>query len=128
MDKPLLLIAEDEPLLHMAIEDALEEAGFAVLIVSSGVAACAELAADAARFQGVISDIRLGAPLSGWDVARLAREHIADMPVVYMTGDSAHDWTSKGVPNSIMLQKPFAMAQLVTAISQLINAGTMQQL
>lgn len=30
---------------------------------------------------------------------------------------------SHGVPNSIPLQKPFAPAQLVTAVSQLLNAG-----
>jgi hypothetical protein len=31
---------------------------------------------------------------------------------------------SKGVPNSILLKKPFAPAQLVTAVSQLLNAGS----
>lgn len=41
-----------------------------------------------------------------------------------MSGDSAEDWGSKGVPNGIMLAKPFAPAQLVTAISQLLNAST----
>jgi hypothetical protein len=29
----------------------------------------------------------------------------------------------QGVPNSLLLAKPFAPAQLVTAISQLLNAG-----
>jgi hypothetical protein len=32
-------------------------------------------------------------------------------------------WASQGVPNSILLTKPFAPAQLVTAISQLLNTG-----
>ncbi|WP_275784584.1 response regulator [Pararhizobium gei] len=128
MEKPLLLVVEDEPLLHLAIEDALEEAGYAVLFVSSGDAATTELDADAARFKGVITDIRLGSKISGWQVAQRAREHTPEMPVVYMTGDSAHDWASKGVPNSLILQKPFAMAQLVTAISQLINGGTGTQI
>jgi hypothetical protein len=41
-----------------------------------------------------------------------------------MSGASAVDWPSKGVPNSIMLAKPFAPAQLVTAVSNLLNAGT----
>jgi hypothetical protein len=38
------------------------------------------------------------------------------MPVVYMTGTQGEDWASKGVPNSVLLAKPFAPAQLVTAI------------
>jgi hypothetical protein len=40
-----------------------------------------------------------------------------------MSGASAADWPSKGVPNSIMLEKPFAPAQLVTAVSSLLNSG-----
>lgn len=38
-----------------------------------------------------------------------------------MTGAAANDWGSQGVPNSILLQKPFAPAQLVTAVSKLLN-------
>jgi two-component system, cell cycle response regulator CpdR len=39
-----------------------------------------------------------------------------------MTGAADDAWTSQGVPNSILLQKPFAPAQLVTAVPQLLNA------
>ena len=41
-----------------------------------------------------------------------------------MTGAAADEWASEGVPNSILLNKPFAPAQLVTAVSQLLNAGS----
>jgi hypothetical protein len=41
-----------------------------------------------------------------------------------MTGVAADQWASMGVPESILLQKPFAPAQLVTAISNLLNTGT----
>ena len=51
------------------------------------------------------------------------RDH-PQFPVVYMTGDSAAEWDSIGVPNSILLTKPFAPAQLVTALSQLLNGGS----
>ena len=33
---------------------------------------------------------------------------------------SDHDWTSKGVPHSVMIAKPFAPAQVVVAISSLL--------
>ena len=59
--------------------------------------------------------------LTGWDVARVAREIDPTMPIVYMTGTHGEDWASKGVPNSVLLTKPFAPAQLVTAISNLLN-------
>lgn len=38
-----------------------------------------------------------------------------------MTGAAADEWASHGVPNSILLTKPFAPAQLVTAVAQLLN-------
>jgi hypothetical protein len=41
-----------------------------------------------------------------------------------MTGAAADRWASSCVPNSILLQKPFAPAQLITAISQLLNTGS----
>jgi DNA-binding response OmpR family regulator len=117
----LLLIVEDEVLLHPVLEDALLEAGFEVVLASSGDAALAELENNAARFKGLVTDIRLGAGPSGWEVAHHARELEPTIPVVYMSGDSAGQWSAEGVPRSIMVQKPFAMAQLVTAIAQLIN-------
>lgn len=43
--------------------------------------------------------------------------------VIYMTGTHGEEWASKGVPNSVLLVKPFAPAQIVTAISQLLNAS-----
>jgi hypothetical protein len=45
------------------------------------------------------------------------------MPVVYMSGDSSPEWSSKGVPNSLMVAKPFAPAQIITAVSTLLNAA-----
>jgi hypothetical protein len=44
-----------------------------------------------------------------------------DFPIIYITGGNAHEWASQGVPNSILLKKPFAPAQLLTAVSQLLN-------
>lgn len=75
--------------------------------------------------RALVTDINLGRhELSGWEVAKHAREINPGIPVVYMSGDSADDWPSKGVPNSIILVKPFAPAQLVTAVSQLLNTAT----
>jgi FixJ family two-component response regulator len=71
--------------------------------------------------QGLVTDIRFRQLPDGWDVARCAREINPQIPIVYISGDGAPDWASKGVPDSIMLEKPFARAQLVMAISQLLN-------
>ena len=71
-----------------------------------------------------MTDISLLGRMNGWEIAQQARQIDPEFPIIYMSGAHAEDWASKGVPNSIMLAKPFAPAQLVTAVSQLLNMGT----
>jgi DNA-binding response OmpR family regulator len=117
----LILLAEDEALIALSIEQALKDGGFAVHIVESGDAAIAAIEAGDHPFAGLITDVRLGDGPDGWDVARRAREAHPSLPVVYMTGDSAAEHSARGVPDSLMVQKPFAAAQIVTAIATLLN-------
>lgn len=119
-----ILLAEDETLLLLDFEDALKEAGFVVLAVTSGKKAVEHLKAAESSIAGIVTDIRFAESPSGWDVARIAREIDPEMPVVYISGDSAPDWASQGVPKSIMIEKPFVMSQLIVAISQLLNDRT----
>jgi DNA-binding response OmpR family regulator len=121
---PVILVVEDDPLIQGIVAEAMAAAGFEIVIASSGEQAVELFDSSAEKFRALVTDINLGGnKLSGWEVARHAREINPGFPVVYMSGDSAEDWASKGVPNSIMLAKPFAPAQLVTAVSQLLNSG-----
>ncbi|WP_213741508.1 response regulator [Bradyrhizobium sp. dw_411] len=124
-DLVVILVVEDDQAIQGLIEEALSDGGFEITIASSGEQAV-ELLSDAnPQFRALVTDINLGRDrMDGWDVARQARESRPDMPIIYMTGDSADEWASKGVPNSILLTKPFAPAQLVTAVAQLLNTGT----
>ncbi len=120
----IILVVEDDQLLQGLIEESLTDAGFATVLASSGENAVELLLASEGKYRALVTDINLGSGIDGWDVARHAREIDHDFPVVYMSGKDAGDWASKGVPNSIMLVKPFAPAQLITAVSQLLNMGT----
>ena len=120
----LVFIVEDRSLLHPPLQDALEDGGFAVITATTAEQAIGMLEAKGAAFSALVTDMILEGDLNGWDVAKRARELTEDMPVVYMTGGAAHDWASHGVPNSILLAKPFTPAQLVTAVSHLLNKGT----
>src|ERR1700760_715348 len=90
-------------------------------MATSGADAIKLLQADASKYRAVLTDINLNGNITGWEVAKRARELNPEIPVVYMTGAGADQWPSQGVPNSVLLNKPFAPAQVVTAISQLLN-------
>jgi DNA-binding response OmpR family regulator len=120
----VVLVVEDDDLIRGLAEETLGEGGFKVSIASTAEQAVELLDAQEAPYRALVTDVNLAsANLTGWDVARRARELNPDIPVVYMTGDGAAEWTSQGVPNSILLTKPFAPAQLLTAVSQLLNTA-----
>jgi DNA-binding response OmpR family regulator len=121
---PVVLVIEDDEPVQTVVEDALAEAGFAPAIVPSGEEAVTLLKGMPGEYRVLVTDISLRGRIDGWEVAQKARAIDPEFPVVYISGASAADWPSKGVPNSIMLPKPFAPAQLVTAVSNLLNNRT----
>jgi DNA-binding response OmpR family regulator len=118
-----LLVVEDDQLIQEMIEDALSDGGFESAITASGKEAIEFLKSEKSQYRAVLTDISLQGNVAGWEVARVAREIDPTMPVVYMTGTHGEEWASKGVPNSVLLLKPFAPAQLVTAVSALLNGN-----
>ena len=120
----LVLIAEDQAEIGEVLKDSFEDGGYDVLLAVTAEEALAALDARREEVRALVTDIKLGSSTTGWDVARHARELKPEMPVVYMTGSESSDWPSLGVPNSILVPKPFAPAQVITAISQLLNSSS----
>ena len=116
-----VLLVRDEHLILMDVEAALAEAGFDVVSAVSAAAGIAVFAEHGADICAVVTDIKLGKGASVWDVGRRVRKEVPAMPVIYMSGDSSGEWASQGVPNSVMIAKPFVFPQLITAISTLLN-------
>jgi CheY-like chemotaxis protein len=123
VQEPTILLVEDDSLVMLVAQDALGAGGYAVVPATGGREALAALDARSAELSGLVTDVRLGDGPSGWDIARHARELKPDLPVVYTTTDSAGEWPVQGVPNSVLVQKPYAPAQLLTAISTLMTAA-----
>jgi CheY-like chemotaxis protein len=123
---PTILVIEDEDVIQALVEEALTEGGFEIATVKTGEEAVALLKGGLVTYRALVTDVNLLGRLDGWEVARAAREIDPHFPVIYMTGAAADKWPALGVPNSILLQKPFAPAQVVSAVSQLLNAGSQQ--
>jgi DNA-binding response OmpR family regulator len=116
------MVVEDEYDLQGIIEDALIDGGFETDILSSGEEALTLFKGGLKNYKALVTDVGLKGRINGWEIAVQIRETDPGFPIVYMSGAHAEEWASRGVPNSIMLTKPFAPAQLVTAISQLLNS------
>ncbi len=124
MEVQPILVVEDEALIRLNLVDVLEAGGFTVHEGIDGDMAVAEIDSYDV-LHGLVTDVRLGSEVDGWGVARHARLKFPFIAVVYITADSADAWSSEGVPNSIVLQKPFADAQLMDAVTtSLREAGT----
>jgi len=119
LDAPTVLLVEDEDLIKEMVEGTLQEAGYAVVASDNGKAALAALEGAPDTFAALITDVNLGAAPNGWEVATRARELSPGIPVIYVTGDSAHEWTAYGVPNSVLVAKPFVPSEIMVALANL---------
>ena len=119
----LLIVAEDDPMLLLNSVEVLEAGGFEVLTATNGTDATAIIDEHAGASAGLITDIQLGEGPTGWALAHHARSLKPGIAVVYVSGDSASHWPVEGVPLSIFIQKPYADAQMLTAIAELLNGS-----
>ena len=121
MNNGAVLVVEDEHLILLDVESALEEAGFEVVGAQNAAQAMAFFDAEPVKVKGLVTDIRRGAGTSGWEVARHLRRANPTIPVIYMSGDSAIHWGAEGVPESVMITKPFFLPQIIAALSTVLN-------
>ncbi|MCK1639280.1 response regulator [Bradyrhizobium sp. 157] len=117
----VILVVEDDQSIQSVIEEALSDGGFEVAIAATGEEAVTLLQNRQDEYRALVTDINLTGRFNGWEVAKRAREMHPQMPIIYITGAAADQWASNGVPDSILLNKPFAPAQIATAVAQLLN-------
>jgi CheY-like chemotaxis protein len=112
-----VLVVEDDDLVRMVTVDALEDAGFEVIVATTGeeaMACCEDRIADV-----LFTDIMLPGNVTGWDVAEHCRKVNPYLPVVYATGYSFAE--PKLVPGARLLQKPYGPAHIVGAVTDAIK-------
>ena len=114
-----VLLVEDELLVAELVEDALRERGMAVSTAHSGWEACARLEAEPRSFAVLVTDINLGDRLSGFDVARKAREGNPQVKVVYVTG--LPDNIQAAEREALVFPKPFNVAELGDQVGLLLR-------
>ena len=112
-----VLVAEDEWLLRMELADELQAAGWKVLEAASGQEALIVLAAEP-RVDFLITDIRLGGTVDGWDVADAFRKAHPEGAVIYVSANP--DLVARRVAGSVFLGKPVEMRSLLATCDALV--------
>src|SRR5438045_2830914 len=102
------MIVEDDPEIQALIDEAFCDGGYDPALAASGEEAVTLLIADPGHYRVLVTDINLKGNMDGWHVARRMREIDPVFPIIYITGAGNEEWASKGVPNSVLLTKPFA--------------------
>jgi CheY-like chemotaxis protein len=121
---PRILVAEDEPLAALAIEDMLLDAGFAVLLAADGLEAL-ELAARE-PFDLLLTDLRMPR-LGGWELIQRLRIARPELPVIVMTGYAPPGGTAAlqqpGGGPMLLFDKPMDSGRLLAALRRLTNTA-----
>lgn len=120
-----VLVAEDEPLAAMIIEEVLTDAGHSVLLAADGEEALS--LATGAVFDVLLTDLAMPR-MTGFELIPRLRARQSGLPVVVMTGflppgkSDALFADSRG-PLTI-LQKPFQIDHLIDALERMVAAKT----
>jgi CheY-like chemotaxis protein len=113
-----ILIVEDEWLVRMELAAAFEDEDCTVLESASAEDAIACLRASG-PIDLLVTDIRLGGPLTGWDVAFEARMRDPGIAVIYVSANPPAP--DRSVPGSVFIEKPALFADITAAAQRLLD-------
>lgn len=117
-----VLVAEDEHLAALVVEDALLDQGHYVVLARDGREAL-DLA-ETLAFDVLVTDLAMPR-VTGWELIPLMRARRADLPVVVMTGylppgGGQTLFADKRGPLAL-LHKPFDISQLYAALGRVVS-------
>ena len=115
-----VLVVEDEPEVADLVEDALKEAGFSVTVAHDDRSAFQKLEREPRSFAAIVTDINLGAGVTGFDIARRARSLNDEIKVIYISGQGPHS-KQFSVDAALMIDKPFRPSDLAEQIAVLVH-------
>ena len=118
-----LLVVEDNSILRDGLESMLRQWGYETVSASSGEEALSVGESEGWRFRGVVTDHRLGGPLTGLATVRaIARRIGRNIPAVILTGDTAREAigeiAASGIP---LLHKPISAERLRSKLAQALG-------
>lgn len=119
-DGETVLLVEDDASVRMLVRDVLEELGYAAIEAAEPDGAI-ELLASGRKFDLMISDVGLPG-MNGRQLAEVARKHLPDLPILFVTGYAENAAIRAGFlgTNMQMITKPFQIERLSEKISEML--------
>jgi CheY-like chemotaxis protein len=124
VDKPKVLLVEDEALVAMIAADTLEELGYDVVQVGTAKAALEQAGTDCARFALAVID--MGLPdRPGHELVAELRKICPSLPIIVASGYAESEVRRRCETDQrfAFLAKPFEQATLRAAIDSLASRG-----
>ena len=118
-----ILLAEDDTAMRTYLARALENAGYSVVAVGSGVEALPHIRIEA--FDLLVSDIVMP-EMDGIELAKRVNALSPRTKVMFITGFAAVSMRAKAeAPQARMLSKPFHLRDLVDQIDRLFEENAL---
>jgi PAS domain S-box-containing protein len=116
-----ILIADDEPMVLMAVDAILRHAGYSTLTAADGLEAVRLFSAQADIISGAILDLTMPG-LNGAEALREIRRIRPDMRVLVMSGYTERDVLEhlQGQSPVAIMRKPFTQETLVARVAALV--------
>ena len=118
VERPRILVVEDEFLIRLTLVEALGDEGYSVLEAESGDAALPMLR-DNGAIRLLLTDIQLPGSLDGRALAMRLRQDIPDLPVIFMTGrlDQTFEVSS---PLDLFITNPYTLNDICIMAKRLV--------
>jgi len=115
-----ILVAEDETLIAMVVEDMLTELGYELAGSAHSVQGAMQVISGGEAINAAILDIELSDGVS-WPIAAALQQ--GNVPFAFSSGHGADAKIDTRFANAPVLDKPFDTAALGDVLHQLLNAG-----
>lgn len=119
-----ILVVEDEPLIAMALEAELEDAGYRVVIAANGQQGLERLA-EAPRPDLVLTDMMM--PIMGGAemiAAMSANPELGGLPVIVLSSLPEETVRKRANGAAAILRKPYTAAEILGAIARVLGEAT----
>ncbi len=121
-DGQSVLLVEDDNSVRLLVRDVLEELGYKATEAADGQQAV-RILESGRRFDLMISDVGLPG-MNGRQLAEIARAHLPDLPILFVTGYAEGAAVRGGFlsNNMQMITKPFQIEMLSARIREMLES------